>query len=548
MKGPLDSLIESEVLAAGGLDDPMGGPELNPPVSKKFKLRRFLRNLFRRKKSNTVRVKAADPKQVKIILISWGVAVFILLGLLTAFWFFGTSSEYLQKAEKAVAAKDYERAIEAFDNFLSRYPNDSNANEVRVRRCLAELRLAEKQATASGDWTPAFEVAKQAVSALPKDRSNADLMEEVGIALAKIGEGLAHEMQAHPDTESVNRVQSVVNMLGSSIPEDKRPDKLIEEIMEVLTRARQEVESGRDLDQTVAAIAAAAGDSDVNAAYTAYRDLIKSYPELGDNVRLADAIKPVSAIQQKLVKLAHESLAAVHDERPSSLVAAMPLAVQPMKGRLPEGRGKLVFAVEQGTAYGLDAATGNVLWRRIRGPRSRFARCCRGAAGPWCGCGPGRQRRRALRSGTPGTAPRARRDGRTRLAIGCQAADRCRAGWRGQMAVMLTKDQRLTLIDLATGDSSQCFRFAAGRQPAAGRGRRPRPGLPCGRRVEHDCSERGVGGGQYRPGLARGARGRIRSPPRRRLWATFSSCPSTIRPARPRSTSSRFPRTMKANR
>ena len=43
----------------------------------------------------------------------------------------------------------------------------------------------------------------------------------------------------------------------------------------------------------------------------------------------------------------------------------MPLAVQPVKGESAEGRGKFRFLVEQGTAYGLDAATGKVLWRRF---------------------------------------------------------------------------------------------------------------------------------------------------------------------------------------
>ena len=36
-----------------------------------------------------------------------------------------------------------------------------------------------------------------------------------------------------------------------------------------------------------------------------------------------------------------------------------------MKGDSAEGLGKLVFVVEQGTAYGLNAATGKVLWRRF---------------------------------------------------------------------------------------------------------------------------------------------------------------------------------------
>ena len=85
--------------------------------------------------------------------------------------------------------------------------------------------------------------------------------------------------------------------------------------------------------------------------------------------RLTDAMKQVSAVQQKAVKSVQQSLAAMHEERPSGVLAAMPLAVQTVKipdgGELADGRGKSVFVVEQGTAYGLDAATGKTLWRRF---------------------------------------------------------------------------------------------------------------------------------------------------------------------------------------
>ena len=88
-------------------------------------------------------------------------------------------------------AEDYGQAIGVYDEFLKHYPNAPNANDVRLLRSLAELRLAEKKATASGDWTPAFEVAEAQVKALPKDHTDSDVMQKFSIALAKIGEGLA---------------------------------------------------------------------------------------------------------------------------------------------------------------------------------------------------------------------------------------------------------------------------------------------------------------------------------------------------------------------
>ncbi len=193
MKGPLDALVESEALEATGFDDPTADPQLQPAVRKKFKLRRFLKNLFRRDTSKVVRIQTADPRQVKLILISWGAAVVILIGLLTAFWAFSQpgAGEILQKAEEAVIEEDYTRAIAKYDEFLKHFPTASNADDVRLSRSLAELRRAEKEATAQGDWTPAFKVAEAQMKALPKGRTNSEVMDKVGLTLAKIGEGLA---------------------------------------------------------------------------------------------------------------------------------------------------------------------------------------------------------------------------------------------------------------------------------------------------------------------------------------------------------------------
>ena len=187
-----------------------------------------------------MRVKAADPRQVKLVLISWGVAIVLLIGLLTAFWAFSPagSAELRQKADEAAMAEDYSQAIAVYDEFLKHYPKAPNANDVRLLRGLAELRLAEKKAAASGDWTPAFEVAQTQVKALPKDHTDSDVMQKFSIALAKIGEGLAQQAQGHPDMASVDRLQAVVNMLETDIPESNRPAKMIEEI-KAHSQARQ---------------------------------------------------------------------------------------------------------------------------------------------------------------------------------------------------------------------------------------------------------------------------------------------------------------------
>ena len=451
MKGPLDALIESEALGANPFDDPAAGLQLNPAVPKKFKLRRFLKNLFRRNKSKVVRVTAADPRQVKLVLFSWGVGIVLVIGLLAIFKALSPagSAELRQKADDAAQKEDYQQAIASYDEYLKHYANLPDAKNVRLSRGLAELQLAEKQATASGDWTAAFEVARTQVKALPKDYTDTDAMQKFSFVLAKIGEGLAQQAQGHPGRDALDRLQSVVTMLETDIPENSRPaDAMIEGIKRILKQVDQDVEGSRELSQTVEAIHAAVEADKVQAAYAAYRDLVHAYPELTNDVRLTDAMKQVSAIEQKVVQPVTQSLAAVQQERPSGLLAAMPLAVQPVSGELAAGLGKRLFVVEQGTAYGLNAATGKVLWRRFVAWDPKLpAVTALPIAGPADGdvvlCDPVHQELLRVQGATGQVL--------WRLAVGrAIIAEPVRAG---NWLLLLTKDQRLTLIDLASGNS-----------------------------------------------------------------------------------------------
>ena len=310
-------------------------------------------------------------------------------------------------------------------------------------------------AAASGDWTPAFEVAKAQVTALPKlpkEHVDSGVVQKFGITLAKIGEGLAQQAQGHPDMASVNRLQAIVEMLETNVPESSRPTLMLEKIKDVLRHERREVGGRQELDQAVDAIRAAVKENDVNTAYAAYRGLVQSYPELTDDARLTDAMKQVSAVQQRAVKLVERSLAAVHAERPSGLLAAMPLAVQPVKGELAQGRGKLVFTVEQGTAYGLDAATGKTLWRRFVALDPKFpAVTALPIAGPAGGdvalCDPVHQELLRAEGASGKLVWRLAVEGP--IAAGPAPTDK----W----LLLLTTDQRLLLIDPATGDSPRCL-------------------------------------------------------------------------------------------
>ena len=229
MKGPLDSLIEGEVDRSSPFQDTTGGPSLIPAAPKKFKLRHVLRKLFRRNKSRTVKVKAADPRQVKLILYSWGVAVFVILAGLAIFRYFSPdAAEILRKAEAAVDRGDNTEAINQYDKFLNTYPKVGEADEVRAAPRIGRASRDRPGGGRIGRLAGRARGAQKDVASLPKGASP-DLLQKVGAALARIGEGLAKQAQAKPDESSVERCAESRTLSTTTSPPMSSPWKCLRE-------------------------------------------------------------------------------------------------------------------------------------------------------------------------------------------------------------------------------------------------------------------------------------------------------------------------------
>ena len=202
-------------------------------------------------------------------------AVFAILAVLTAFWYFSAAdpAEIRRRAEDASSKGDYGHAIACYDEFLKSYGNSREADEIRGLRVMAELRQASQQADKSGDWAAAVEVAQAQVKAIPKSPSS-DLLQKVGVALAQIGEGAARQTQAQPDLASVNRLRNMMNLIETSIPAAARPaDAMLAPINRVLKLSGQKVEGRNEIKNAVDEIGKAVAADDLPRAYAAYRNV-----------------------------------------------------------------------------------------------------------------------------------------------------------------------------------------------------------------------------------------------------------------------------------
>ena len=359
---PLDALRTS-----GAMEESTGGPLLGEAPPRRFKLRRFLKNLFRRNRSQVVRVEAADPRQVKMLLVSWGVAVALFVGAFGLLWYLSPPGpeDLLLKAEVASDTGQYPEAIATLDLYLAKYPQHKSVSEARVRLALASMYQASAEAEESGDWSPAFQVAQEVVKPLADEPAYVDYQRKVALALAKIGEGLAQQSRTDPKPTVVREARLILAMIEMKVHAAYRPQDKMAHINYLLESSEQKVGQDQALDETVAAIKEALGKGETAAAYAARNSAVRRFPELADHARLEEALAPAAETFRKAVKFARQDRAAETAERPSAALAAVAMALRTVQGTVAEVKGRQVFAAFGGSAFGLDATDGTLLWRRF---------------------------------------------------------------------------------------------------------------------------------------------------------------------------------------
>ena len=202
----VDSLLSGELLPGeDGFNSLDGGSSLDAPRRKKFSVRRFFRNLMRRSKSRTVTVKPADPRQVKLLLVSWSAAILVLATIFVAFYWFTRADpqQLLQEARVAFDTGKYPEAIDRYERFLVNFSYMPEVHPVRVRLGLARLRQAALEADKAKDWSPAFPLAQKLMRTLPNEEGYAESRGEIAMALATLAEGLARQSQEKASAELV---------------------------------------------------------------------------------------------------------------------------------------------------------------------------------------------------------------------------------------------------------------------------------------------------------------------------------------------------------
>jgi outer membrane protein assembly factor BamB len=304
-----------------------------------------------------------------LILIGGG-ALLLMLIVGTVLWFvLGRESgdELLRLADDDVRQGAFDQAIFKYDRFITSHGSHPRASYARVQRGTARLRKAVDTTT---DWPANLALAQRVVTEIASESSFAEARPELAALLPRIAEHLAKTAVEQSGEAELNIARESFELATKPqlIPEAMRPTVKLQEIEGMLRLAERRQQRAQSLTETTMAIVAAAQTGDFATGFDRHRQLLRTYPDLRGDVKLAEAMQSLSAGLREAVK--HESLNA--EPLTADVETIITRAVTPvlyLTGEPAEAKpdGDVVVVPIDGSAYAFDAVSGRALWRRFIG-------------------------------------------------------------------------------------------------------------------------------------------------------------------------------------
>ncbi len=360
---PMDQLQDLSSSAEWSMDEGGGGfaePEPTADVATSGS----------KKKKKKKKAKQGNEWDSPLLLIGGSSLLLLLIigGLVWFIMFAENADNVLAEARKGMQEGSYGNAIANYERFIENFEGNAEFSAARVELAMARIR----QTLETGNNQLAFDTAEQELRAIADEPAFNVAEEDLSGLLPRIARGLADQAEGSADMEATttlyDKASTALGMANNTkyIPKSRRDSTELEEIRETLDRIQRRQQSLTDLEATLAGIETSIAAGETAAAFAAQEELIDKHPSLIGNSRLEEALAKISSAEQQSIQFVEEPIAASTDERDTAVVAALAVANRREPGNAPTTG---VFCAQvDGVAYGLDASTGSLIWRRYTGP------------------------------------------------------------------------------------------------------------------------------------------------------------------------------------
>lgn len=278
-------------------------------------------------------------------------------------WWVATRPSPEERLQAALAAYESGKLDEA-DRELGRYlearPNAPDAPKLRVKRAVAQL----KTLVDGRQWDKYLRVCDELLPNLPLELAErADVARLAELSLQSV-DVLVGEAEQGEEAEAALDQALAASRLAARLPlnDEQQTQRLAAERR--LAGVRRQVLGGKALREALEQLkqlSARPGDGD---SYAVRRGLVQRYPELAARPELLVALREVADALAARVRFSEVSVQPVPKaEKPQATVTFASLGA--VDGEAENVA--VVFCEPHGTLYGLDPATGRLVWRRYVG-------------------------------------------------------------------------------------------------------------------------------------------------------------------------------------
>ena len=337
------------------------------PVRKKSKTidledipRRVIRDVKVKKKSAW--------ESFRIIGYGFLVLLLIIIFIPLVGWFLkGSADDAFGHAESAYKSQDYERASKDFANFAKNFAGDERASQSRVFSALARVRQdAEKAA----DPTVALKTCQDILPTITSEAALGNLRSDVTDTLLRIAEKFVVKTENTPSIsdrkeliEKMNQQMELIRDPRYVGTQERTQNELrIKTIEESQNRLVRDIQRGEDLAATIAEMTKSVEAKNVSETYNLRRKLLRKYPQLESDSKLGELLNQATGYQKELVTVATQMPSVSNELEPTNVMMSALLVGR--KADTSEVQGTTVFFRIKGSVVALNAALGQVLWRK----------------------------------------------------------------------------------------------------------------------------------------------------------------------------------------
>jgi len=322
---------------------------------------------------NAVRPGERQIARSPMVLSLTGGSILLALAALT-FWFIigrDTAKRHYDAAVQEMDSGKYSQAIQLFEHFLENYSKSDYADEARI---LLSKSFVEKEISGS---TPTWNAGLKATNKFIKKHRDDPNFKELYPTLVDYGQkialGAVETAGRTKERELLTVSKNAESILTRYSPQDAPPTDALAKIKAGYDKAEAEILRKEVFDVAVVEIQESIKQKKTLQALERRRHLLDRYPYYKNDRKMSAVLTQILEVEKGLIQSSNKPVVAKTEEYPETFPQSVTLALHTRSRSNAISDGRYVFALANGSCFGIDSITGDPIWRRPVGLDAPFA-------------------------------------------------------------------------------------------------------------------------------------------------------------------------------